>query len=68
MTSAAKVKRLYPSDVLIQAPEGGLAVNSVVMTLQVRVVTKSRLERRLGQLTRQSLHDVNNALKITLDL
>jgi mRNA interferase MazF len=64
MTSAAKVKRLYPSDVLIQAPEGGLAVNSVIMTLQVRVVAKSRLAKRLGQLTTQS----HNALKITLDL
>lgn len=68
LTKAINVTRLYPSDVLIRAPEGGLAVDSVVLTLQVRVVAKSRLETQLGQLTPKTLRQVNHALKITLDL
>ncbi len=68
LTKAINVTRLYPSDVLIRAPEGGLVVDSVVLTLQVRVVAKSRLETQLGQLTPKTLRQVNHALKITLDL
>ncbi|MFQ5812812.1 MAG: hypothetical protein ACE5I2_06440 [Anaerolineae bacterium] len=36
LTSACPLTRLYPSDVLVKAPEGGLQVDSVVLTLQVR--------------------------------
>lgn len=68
LTSARLLTRLYPSDVLVQAPEGGLQVDSVVLTLQVRAVAKSRLQQRLGQLEPDTMAQVDRALKITLDL
>ena len=68
LTSARPLTRLYPSDVLIRAPEGGLQVDSVVLTLQVRAVAKSRLQQRLGQLEPDTMAQVDRALKITLDL
>ena len=68
LTSAAPLTRLYPSDVLVQAPEGGLRVDSLVLTLQVRAVAKSRLQQRLGKLEPDTMTQVDQALKITLDL
>lgn len=67
-TDAAHVTRLYPSDVRVNTPEGGLVKDSVVLALQVRAVAKSRLIRRLGALEPDTLQRVGNALKITLDL
>jgi mRNA-degrading endonuclease toxin of MazEF toxin-antitoxin module len=40
----------------------------VVLTLQVRAVTKSRLAGRLGELEADTLMEVEQSLKITLDL
>ncbi len=68
LTSADRVTRLYPSDVLVRTPEGGLSTDSVVLTLQVRAVTKTRLTQQLGALEPDTLAQVAQALKITLDL
>ncbi len=68
VTSASNVTRFYPSDVLVQAPEGGLAVDSVILTLQVRAVAKARLSRRLGALKPATLQRLDHALDVTLDL
>lgn len=67
-TDAVHVTRLYPSDVRVNAPEGGMVKDSVVLTLQVRAVAKRRLIRRLGALEPDTLQWIGNALKITLDL
>ncbi len=67
-TDAAHVPRLYPSDVQVAAPEGGLTKNSVVLTGQIRAVTKHRFVRYLGRLESQTMHQIDRALKITLDL
>ena len=58
----------YPVDVLIEAPEGGLAVNSVVMLDQVRSMDKERLVRRLGQVGPETMSRVDRALMISLGL
>ena len=57
LTSVSNMQRLYPSDVLVRAPEGGLKNDSVALTLQVRAIAKTRLGERLGKLepaTRQA--------------
>jgi mRNA interferase MazF len=46
---------LYPTEVLVRASEGGLAVDSVVLLNQLRSVDKSRLVRRLGTLKIQTV-------------
>jgi mRNA interferase MazF len=68
LTNASHVTRLYPSDVLVRAPEGGLRVDSVVLTLQLRAVAKPRLLERLGQLEPSTMAKIEAAIKITLDL
>lgn len=50
LTGAARAPKLYPGDVRVQAPEGGLSKDSVVLTGQVRAIAKSRLIKRLEEL------------------
>ena len=47
----------YPTEVVIEAPEGGLKDDSVVLTNQIRTVDKQRLTRRLGRVTPETLHE-----------
>lgn len=59
---------LYPNEVLIQAPEGGLTNNSVVLLNQIRSIDKKRLIKRLGTLTGETMEQVNQAIQISLGL
>src|SRR5438067_4268269 len=51
-TTYREGRRIYPSQVLVKAPEGGLEVDSMILGEQVRVLDKKRLLRRRGELTR----------------
>jgi len=59
---------LYPTEVLVKASEGGLAVDSVVLLNQLRSVDKARLVRRLGALKSQTVREVDRALLLSLGL
>jgi mRNA interferase MazF len=59
---------LYPTEVLIQPPEGGLSIPSVVLLNQIRSVDKRRLVRRLGVLTPATMERVDRAVLISLEL
>jgi mRNA interferase MazF len=59
---------LYPTEVLIQPPEGGLALLSVVLLNQIRSIDKRRLVRRLGILTPATMARVDRAMLISLGL
>jgi mRNA interferase MazF len=61
-------KRVYPTQVLIQSPDGGLTNDSVAMADQVRVLSKSRLLRLRGMLSDEVMVLLNQALLIALDL
>lgn len=61
-------RRLYPSQVLLSAPEGGLDANSVALCEQVRAVSKSRLRRLRGSVSLPVLAQIDRALIIALDL
>ena len=61
-------KRVYPTQVLIQSPDGGLTNNSIAMADQVRVLSKTRLFRLRGMLSDEAMHLLNQALLIALDL
>ncbi len=60
--------RMHPGRILLHAPDGGLAVDSVALCEQVRTITKTRLLSRLGALSPQSLAQIERGLVITLDL
>lgn len=59
---------LYPTEVAIQPPEGGLTVKSVVLLNQIRSLDKQRLVKRLGNLTELTMEQVNQAIQISLGL
>jgi mRNA interferase MazF len=59
---------LYPTEVLVKPPEGGLTTNAVVLLNQVRFIDKGRLIKRLGLLKPATMQKVDRALQISLGL
>jgi len=59
---------LYPAEVLVKAPEGGLGVDSVVLLNQVRSIDKRRLIKRLGALKADTMIRVDRATLLSLGL
>ncbi|MGH2562403.1 MAG: type II toxin-antitoxin system PemK/MazF family toxin [Thermomicrobiales bacterium] len=61
-------QRVYRSQVILAAPDGGLTVDSVAMGEQVRTLSKSRIVRRCGLLSSRSVAQIERALMIALGL
>ncbi len=59
---------LYPTEVLVRPPEGGLASVSVVLLNQIRSVDQRRLIKRLGALRPATMRRVERALQISFGL
>ena len=59
---------LYPTEVLIAAPEGGLRVDSVVSLNQIRAIDKQRLIKCIGKVSPETMIRVNRAMMITQGL
>ncbi|MEA1964287.1 MAG: type II toxin-antitoxin system PemK/MazF family toxin [Candidatus Aerophobetes bacterium] len=55
-------------EVLIKPPEGGLAKSSVIQPNQIRSIDKRRLSKKLGDLSKETINDLDIALQITLGL
>lgn len=68
ITSQFDPQRLYPIEVLLKTPEGGLTIDSVVLLNQIRSIDRQRLIKPLGKVTAQTLARVEKALKISLDM
>lgn len=60
--------RLYPTEVPVTPPEGGLEVQSVVALNQIRSIDLQRLAARLGTLKPETMERVDRALKISVGL
>jgi len=67
-TDAANCRRIYPSQLLLKKGMGGLTLDSVAMCEQVRAISVSRLRARLGRLDLHSMREVDEKLRIALDL
>ena len=61
-------ERLYPTEVLIRPPEGGVSEDSVVLLNQIRSIDKARLIKRLGALKPTTMQKVDQALQISVGL
>lgn len=59
---------LYPTEVPVPAPEGGLTRDSVVLLNQIRSIDRVRLVRKLGRLSRQAMARVDRALALSVGL
>ena len=64
----SNVTRVYPFQVFLPASECGLRLDSKAQAEQVRSVTIERVGRRVGQLPSPLLSEVENALRLHLDL
>ena len=60
--------RIFPMNVKIDPPEGGLDFPSIVKTSQILTVDKRRLEKRIGRLSAEKMEEVNGAIKLSLEL
>ena len=61
-------QKLLPSHVLVPAGEGGLTQDSVALCEQIRVVDHGRLIDKRGDLSAARMHEVDDALRVILDL
>lgn len=61
-------EHIYPTEVLIKAPEAGLTVDSVALLNQIRSIDQRRLVRRLGVARPATMMNVERALMISLGL
>lgn len=68
LTSRKKEARVYPSQIVLEAGEGGLKVESIALGEQVRAINKTRLVRQVGRLAPSRLAAVAAALRTALDL
>ena len=57
-----------PTNVLVRAPEGGLASDSMVLLNHIRSIDRRRLGRRLGFLKPVTMENVDRAIQISLGL
>ena len=55
-----------PSCVLIKKREGGLTSDSVVLCHQLRVLDKTRLVRRLGSISQETMVEIDSCVLFTL--
>jgi mRNA interferase MazF len=61
-------RRIYRSQVLIIAPDGGFDRDSIALGEQVRALAKTRLLRKRGMLSESAVVQLDSALSIALDL
>ena len=64
----SKFERIYRFMAVVQPPEGGLTEPSVANASAIMAIDRSRLLRRMGQLSPQRMADVERAVKANLAL
>lgn len=61
-------KAKLPTHVQLQATQGGLSKDSVVLLEQLRTIDKQRLKEKIGALSENQLPDVEKALSVSLGI
>lgn len=67
-TTYRPTRRIYRSQLLIIAPDGGFDRDSIALGEQVRAIAKNRLLRKRGILSESALVELDRALSIALNL
>lgn len=60
--------KLYPMNVKIEISESGFSETSIVKTNQILTVSKLRLEKKIGKLSKEIMEEVNHAINLSLEL
>ena len=61
-------KHLLPTHISLSVGEGGLRAESIVLMEQIRVVDKSRLLQKLGMIPSQKVLEVDEAIRVSLEV
>ncbi|BBZ11530.1 endoribonuclease MazF9 [Mycobacterium branderi] len=64
----SNIAKVYPFQVLLPAAGTGLAVDSKAQAEQIRSVATQRLQRRIGRLSPVELAQLDDALRLHLEL
>jgi len=67
ITSVIKSKN-FITNIFIPKENTGLDKDSVVLLNQIKTIDKSRIIKRIGSVSKSLMNEVDNALKISLDL
>lgn len=59
---------VYPFQTLLDADETGLRLDSKTQPEQIRTISVHRLSRRIAQLSHQQISELDEAIRIQLDL
>jgi len=69
ITSMKAGRKIYPIEVLVKAVETGLPQDSIVMTHQIRVISKDRLGDSCGSIQSEALKEkIKETVRLYLDL
>ena len=63
-----KLDRIYPFEVLVRAPDGGLELDSKVLLLHTRSIDRGRIKGRIGSLSGPVMDEVNAAINLVMGL
>ena len=66
--TSRKTERVFPFDVLLQPPEGGLSVRSKILLLHLRSADKCRITGRYGEVSEETMHKVEEAIRVVTGL
>lgn len=66
--TSQKTDHVYPFEVLIEPPEGGLTMRSKVMLMQLRSIDKRRITGRYGTIAAATMLRIEDALKVATGL
>ena len=62
-------RKVYPTEVLLPASETNLSQNSIAMAHQIRVLSKTRLEEKSGEIKSDTIkNQIRDAIRLYLDL
>jgi mRNA interferase MazF len=68
IAAISSVVKLYPMNVKIEARESGLKKTSMVKTSQILTISKLRLEKKLGKLSKEKMEQIAQAIKLSLGI
>lgn len=66
--SSGNTSKVYPFEVFLPAGESGLTSDSKALLDQIRTVDKSRLGKRIGQLSHARMEEINQAIRLSLSV
>jgi len=69
ITSLKPGRKVYPTEVLLPASETNLSQNTIAMAHQIRVLSKTRLEEKTGEIKSNTIkNQIRDAIRLYLDL